>query len=169
MADPVVHEFRIVLQPNVKIKNSSTSSVYSRLYGTLIRNLQEIRKKCEKKSGKPNNLSTLSRKILQKYDFKTLFRENSKIWKIFWSQGKNKSKILNHDKVQDKLRWNIKGKKSIYRFNQNKPSEIYSDSQKHESSCLLSDCFWCISPEPFELQKIFKPLIASLFKELSDI
>ena len=104
MADPVVHEFRIVLQLNVKIKNSSTSSVYSRLYGTLIRNLQEIRKKCEKKSGKPNNLSTLSRKILQKYDFKTLFRENSKIWKIFWSQGKNKSKILNHDKVQDKLR-----------------------------------------------------------------
>ena len=29
---------------------------------------------------------------------------------------------------------------------------LYSDSQKHESSCLLSDRFWCISPEPFELQ-----------------
>ena len=45
---------------------------------------------------------------------------------------------------------------------------IYSDSQKHESSCLLSDRFWCISPEPFELQKIFLPLLASLFEELSD-
>ena len=44
----------------------------------------------------------------------------------------------------------------------------YSDLQKHESSCLLSDRFWCISPEPFELQKTFLPLIASLFKELSD-
>ena len=45
----------------------------------------------------------------------------------------------------------------------------YSDLQKHESSCLLlSDRFWCISPEAFELQKIFIPLIASLFKELSD-
>ena len=31
----------------------------------------------------------------------------------------------------------------------------YSDLQKHESSCLLSDRFWCKSPEPFELQKIF--------------
>ena len=31
----------------------------------------------------------------------------------------------------------------------------YSDSQKHESSCLFSDRFWCISPEPFEVQKIF--------------
>ena len=28
---------------------------------------------------------------------------------------------------------------------------VYSDSQKHESSCLLSDCFLCISPEPLEL------------------
>ena len=44
---------------------------------------------------------------------------------------------------------------------------MYSDSQNHESSCLLSDRFWCISPEPFELQKIFLPLLASLFKELS--
>ena len=45
---------------------------------------------------------------------------------------------------------------------------LYSDLQKHESSCLLSDLFCCISPEPFELQKIFLPLLASLFKELSD-
>ena len=30
----------------------------------------------------------------------------------------------------------------------------YSDSQKHESSCLLSDCFSCISPEPLELKKV---------------
>ena len=44
---------------------------------------------------------------------------------------------------------------------------MYSDSQKHESSCLLSDHFWCISPEPFELQKIFLSLLASLFEELS--
>ena len=44
----------------------------------------------------------------------------------------------------------------------------YSDSQKHESSCLLSDRFWCISPEPFELQKNFLPLLASIFEELSD-
>ena len=45
---------------------------------------------------------------------------------------------------------------------------LYSDSQKYESSCLSSDRFWCISPEPFELQKIFLPLLASLFEELSD-
>ena len=45
---------------------------------------------------------------------------------------------------------------------------FYSDWQKHESSCLLSDRLWCISPEPFQLQKIFFPLLASLFKELSD-
>ena len=45
---------------------------------------------------------------------------------------------------------------------------FYSDLQKHESSCLLSDRFWCISPEPSELQKIFLPLLASLFEELSD-
>ena len=44
----------------------------------------------------------------------------------------------------------------------------YSDLQKHESSCLLSDRFWCIYPEPFELQKIFFLLLASLFEELSD-
>ena len=45
---------------------------------------------------------------------------------------------------------------------------VYSDSQKHESSCLLTDRFWCISQEIFELQKIFFPLLASLFEELSD-
>ena len=45
---------------------------------------------------------------------------------------------------------------------------MYSDSQKHESSCLLSEFFWCISPEHFELQKDFLTLLASLFKELSD-
>ena len=48
------------------------------------------------------------------------------------------------------------------------PEGMYSDSQKHESSCLLSDRFWCISPEPFELQKIFLPLLAYLFEEFSD-
>ena len=36
--------------------------------------------------------------------------------------------------------------------------KAYSDSQKHESSCLLSDRFWCI----------FLPLLASIFEELSD-
>ena len=30
----------------------------------------------------------------------------------------------------------------------------YSDLQKHESSCLLSDCFPCISPEPLEQKKV---------------
>ena len=45
---------------------------------------------------------------------------------------------------------------------------IYSDSQKHESSCLLSDHFSCISPEPLELQKSFLRLFASLSEELSD-
>ena len=44
----------------------------------------------------------------------------------------------------------------------------YSDSQKHESSCLLNDRFWCISPEPIELHKIFLSLLGSIFKELSD-
>ena len=44
----------------------------------------------------------------------------------------------------------------------------YSDSQKHESSCLLGDCFSCISPEPLELQKSYLRLFASLSKELSD-
>ena len=32
---------------------------------------------------------------------------------------------------------------------------FYSDLQKHESSCLLSDCFSCISPEPLEIKKLF--------------
>ena len=45
----------------------------------------------------------------------------------------------------------------------------YSDLQKHESSCLLSDRFWCISPEPFEQHKISLPLLGSILKELSDI
>ena len=44
----------------------------------------------------------------------------------------------------------------------------YSDSQKHESSCLLSDCILCISPEPLELQKSYLRLLASLSEELSD-
>ena len=44
----------------------------------------------------------------------------------------------------------------------------YSDLQKHESSCLLSGCFSCISPEPLELQKIFLRLFASLSEGLSD-
>ena len=45
---------------------------------------------------------------------------------------------------------------------------LYSDLQKHESSCLLSYCFSCISPEPFELQKSYLRLFASLSEELSD-
>ena len=45
---------------------------------------------------------------------------------------------------------------------------LYSDSQKHESSCLLSNCFLCISPEPLELQKSYLRLLVSLFEELSD-
>ena len=44
----------------------------------------------------------------------------------------------------------------------------YSDSQKHESSCLLSDRYSCISPEPVELQKSFISLFAYLSEELSD-
>ena len=36
-----------------------------------------------------------------------------------------------------------------------KKETSYSDLQKHESSCLLSDCFCCVSPEPLELQKVF--------------
>ena len=44
----------------------------------------------------------------------------------------------------------------------------YSDSQQHESSCLLSDCFPCISPEPLELKKSYLHFFASLSKELSD-
>ena len=42
--------------------------------------------------------------------------------------------------------------------------EIYSDSQKHESSCLLSDS----SPEPLELKKSYLHVFASLSEELSD-
>ena len=44
----------------------------------------------------------------------------------------------------------------------------YSDSQKHEFSCLLSNCFSCMSPEPPELKKSYLHLFASLFEELSD-
>ena len=44
--------------------------------------------------------------------------------------------------------------------------KAYSDSQKHESSCLLSDCFSCLSPEPLELKKSYLHLFASLSKEL---
>ena len=47
-------------------------------------------------------------------------------------------------------------------------SHIYSDSKKHESSCLLSDFFSCISPEPLELQKSYFHQFASLSEELSD-
>ena len=43
-----------------------------------------------------------------------------------------------------------------------------SDSQKHESSCLLSNCFSCVSPEPIELQKSYLHLFASSSEELSD-
>ena len=46
--------------------------------------------------------------------------------------------------------------------------KMYSDSQKHKSSCLLSDCFSCISPEPLELKKRYLHLFASLSKDLSD-
>ena len=42
----------------------------------------------------------------------------------------------------------------------------YSDSQKHESSCLLSDRFCCISPELLELQKIRLHLFILVFEEL---
>ena len=41
------------------------------------------------------------------------------------------------------------------------PQGKYSDSQKHESSCLLRDRFCCISPEPLELQKIYFVLFIS--------
>ena len=43
----------------------------------------------------------------------------------------------------------------------------YSDSQKHEFSCLLRDRFCCICPEPLELQKFYSHLFISVFKELS--
>ena len=58
-----------------------------------------------------------------------------------------------------------------YNTVQNKTSgalHTYSDLQKHESSCLLSDFFSCISSEPFELKKIFLPLLASLFEEIEE-
>ena len=45
--------------------------------------------------------------------------------------------------------------------------KTYSDSQKHESSCLLGDRFFCISPEPLELQKIYLHLFTLIFEELS--
>ena len=41
--------------------------------------------------------------------------------------------------------------------------QIYSDSQKHESSCLLRDRFCCISLEPLELQKIYLHVFLSVF------
>ena len=44
----------------------------------------------------------------------------------------------------------------------------YSDQQKHESSCLLSESLSCISPEPLELQKNYLHLFASSSEELSD-
>ena len=44
---------------------------------------------------------------------------------------------------------------------------MYRNSQKKESSCLLSNRFWLLYPEPFELQKIYILLPASVFKELS--
>ena len=45
-----------------------------------------------------------------------------------------------------------------------KKFEIYSDSQKHESSCLLNNRFWCISPEPFELQIFFHHYLPHFLK-----
>ena len=45
----------------------------------------------------------------------------------------------------------------------------YSDLQKHESSCLLSGCFSCISPETLEQQKSFLRLFESMSEELSDV
>ena len=44
----------------------------------------------------------------------------------------------------------------------------YSEQQKHESSCLLSDCLLCISPELLEVQKSYLHLFASSSEELSD-
>ena len=41
---------------------------------------------------------------------------------------------------------------------------MYRNSQKKESS----NRFWPISPEPYGLQKIHLPLLASVFKQLSD-
>ena len=39
---------------------------------------------------------------------------------------------------------------------------------KKESSCLSSNRFWRIYPESFVLQKIYLPLLVSVFEELSD-
>ena len=47
-----------------------------------------------------------------------------------------------------------------------KQPRMYSDSQKHESSCLLSDRFCYISPELLELQKIDLHLFVSVFEML---
>ena len=44
---------------------------------------------------------------------------------------------------------------------------VYRNSRKKESGSFLSNCFWLISPEPFELQKIYLPLLASVLEELS--
>ena len=44
----------------------------------------------------------------------------------------------------------------------------YSEQQKHESSCLLSDCLSCISPEPLELQKSYSHIFPFSSEELSD-
>ena len=40
--------------------------------------------------------------------------------------------------------------------------------KKKKSSILLINRFWRISPEPFELQKIYLPFLALIFEELSD-
>ena len=45
---------------------------------------------------------------------------------------------------------------------------MYSEQQKHESRCLLSESVSCISPEPLELQKSYLHIFASSFRELSD-
>ena len=41
----------------------------------------------------------------------------------------------------------------------NKAFREYSDQQKHESSCLLSESVSCISPEPLELQTSYLHLL----------
>ena len=76
-----------------------------------------------------------------------------------FKENLNKSKHLSTSK---------KASQKIIRFSRIHNLDIYSDSQKHKYSCLLSDRFLCKSPEPFELQKIFFPLLASLFEDLSD-
>ena len=38
-------------------------------------------------------------------------------------------------------------------------------AKKKESSSFLSNLFWLKSPEPFELQKIYLLLLASVFEE----